>query len=58
MDMSFVIPVFNEENSLEELCDKITAQMKLITENYDIIFIDDGSRDNSFGILKKIRKPT
>jgi glycosyltransferase involved in cell wall biosynthesis len=54
MNVSFVIPVFNEENSLEELCAKITTQMKLITENYDIIFIDDGSKDNSFEILKKL----
>ncbi len=54
MDVSFVIPVFNEENSLEELHDKITTQMKPLTENYDIIFVDDGSSDNSFDILNKI----
>jgi len=54
MDVSFVIPLFNEENSLEELHDKITTQIKSLTENYDIIFIDDGSSDNSFEILNKI----
>ena len=56
MDVSFVIPLFNEENSLEELHDKITTQMRSLTENYDIIFIDDGSSDNSFDILDKISK--
>jgi glycosyltransferase involved in cell wall biosynthesis len=54
MDVSFVIPLFNEENSLKELHDKITTQMKSLTENYDIIFVDDGSSDNSFKILNNI----
>ena len=54
MDVSFVIPVFNEENSIEELHDKITTQMNPLTENYDIIFVDDGSSDNSFEILNNI----
>jgi glycosyltransferase involved in cell wall biosynthesis len=54
MDVSFVIPVFNEEKSLEELHDKITTQMKHLTKNYEILFIDDGSDDNSFEVLNKI----
>jgi len=54
MDVSLVIPVFNEENSLEELHNKITIQMKPLSKNYEIIFVDDGSRDNSFEILNKI----
>jgi len=41
MDVSFVIPVFNEENSLKELHDRINTQIKPLTENYDIIFVDD-----------------
>jgi len=54
MDVSFVIPVFNEENSLKELHDRINTQIKPLTENYDIIFVDDGSTDNSLEILNKI----
>ena len=54
MDVSFVIPVFNEENSLKELHDRINTQIKPLTENYDIIFVDDGSSDNSFEILNTI----
>jgi len=54
MDISFVIPVFNEDKSLEKLYGKITIQMKSITENYDIIFVDDGSSDNSFERLKNL----
>ena len=53
MDVSFVIPLFNEENSLKELYDRITTQIKPVTENYDIIFVDDGSSDNSFAILER-----
>ena len=56
MDVSFVIPLFNEENSLKELHDKITTQIKPLTENYDIIFVDDGSSDNSFEISNEISK--
>ena len=54
MNVSFVIPVFNEENSLEELHDKIVNQIKSLNENYDIIFVDDGSTDNSLEKLNKI----
>lgn len=54
MDVSFVIPVFNEEKSLEELYAMIVAKMKSITDKYDIIFVDDGSKDDSFEKLKKL----
>jgi glycosyltransferase involved in cell wall biosynthesis len=56
MDISFVIPIYNEENSIRELYDKIVNQMLKINEGYEIIFVDDGSNDKSFEILKKIGK--
>jgi glycosyltransferase involved in cell wall biosynthesis len=54
MDISFVIPVFNEDGSIEELYARITEQMRSISEKYEFIFIDDGSTDASFEKLLNI----
>jgi len=54
MKMSFVIPAFNEEGNLEKLHHKLCAQMKSITDDFEIIYVDDGSTDNSFELLKKL----
>lgn len=49
-----VIPVFNEEGNLEVLHSRLTKVMAGLGEPYEIIFIDDGSTDNSFQILKDL----
>lgn len=54
MDISVVIPLFNEEESLPELHDWI---VKVMTENkfsYEILFIDDGSKDASWKVIEKL----
>ena len=52
MKLSFVIPVLNEEESLGILYSEIKENIQSVCEAYEIIFIDDGSTDNSFCILK------
>ncbi len=52
--ISIVIPVFNEENSLEELFYRINNVFQTPEKNFEIVFIDDGSTDNSLNVLKKI----
>jgi len=52
MDLSIIVPVFNEEKSLKELHKKILKNIGI--QSYEIIFIDDGSTDNSFKILQEI----
>jgi len=52
--ISFVIPVFNEEDSVAELHTEIVNVMENIGFPYEIIFIDDGSIDNTFQNLKKL----
>jgi glycosyltransferase involved in cell wall biosynthesis len=54
--ISIVIPVYNEEENLKELHTKLSAVLSTITENYEILFIDDGSTDNSFAILKELNR--
>lgn len=56
LDLSFIIPVFNEAENLPELYREITDSCANMNKTYEIIFIDDGSRDESFPVLKKIQK--
>lgn len=52
---SIIIPVYNEEGSVIILCAEIKKIMdKIADNNYEIIFIDDGSTDDSLSNLKKI----
>lgn len=51
IDLSLVIPVFNEEESLTELIDRCVAVCKATGKRYEIVFVDDGSKDKSRQIL-------
>ncbi len=54
MDISIVIPLLNEEESIPELYAWITQVMQQDKYAYEIIFIDDGSTDDSWKIIKEI----
>jgi glycosyltransferase involved in cell wall biosynthesis len=54
MDISVVIPLLNEAESLPELHDWIAKVMQSNSYSYEIIFIDDGSTDNSWEIIQKL----
>jgi len=54
MDISIVIPLLNEEESLQELAVWIGKIMNVHNYSYEILFIDDGSRDNSMKILREL----
>lgn len=54
MDISVVIPLYNEEESLPELTSWIERVMEENGFSYEIIFIDDGSTDASFHVIKKL----
>jgi glycosyltransferase involved in cell wall biosynthesis len=53
--ISFVIPALNEEDSLIELVKEIKNEIAKNNLNAEIIFIDDGSTDNSYSVMKTIR---
>ncbi|OPY82476.1 MAG: Undecaprenyl-phosphate 4-deoxy-4-formamido-L-arabinose transferase [Smithella sp. PtaU1.Bin162] len=53
VQITVVIPVYNEEKNLTVLYDRLVPVMQGLGKSYEIIFIDDGSLDNSLVILKK-----
>src|SRR5215471_20255747 len=51
---SIVIPLYNEERSIRTLYSRIVEAMEEFDEPYQIIFVDDGSRDRTYNILSGI----
>ena len=54
MNISVVIPLLNEKESLRELTDSLIDVMKSYNFSYEVIFIDDGSSDNSWHIIEEL----
>jgi glycosyltransferase involved in cell wall biosynthesis len=54
MDISIIIPVFNEEESLKELSSWIEKVCTLNKLTYEVIFVDDGSCDSTWQVIKEI----
>jgi glycosyltransferase involved in cell wall biosynthesis len=54
LDVSIVIPVYNEEESLPELYEWITRVMSENQLSYEIILIDDGSSDKSWAVIRRL----
>ena len=54
MNISVVIPLLNEKESLRELTDSLIDIMKSYNFSYEIIFIDDGSSDKSWDIIEEL----
>ena len=54
MNLSIIIPLLNEEESLQELQNWIFTVMKANNYSYEIIFIDDGSTDTSWSIIEQL----
>ncbi|MBC7534211.1 MAG: glycosyltransferase, partial [Ferruginibacter sp.] len=55
MDISVVIPLFNEEESLPELAAWIERVVLANNYSYEIIMIDDGSTDDSWNVIRRLR---
>jgi glycosyltransferase involved in cell wall biosynthesis len=56
MDLSVVIPVYNEEENVEPLVHEITSVLNAFGRPYEIIVVDDGSRDSTFERLAALRR--
>ena len=55
MDLSVIVPLFNEEESLPELADWIERVMLANNFSYEVIMVDDGSNDNSWEVIEALR---
>ena len=55
MDISVVIPLLNEEESIQELHDWIKRVMQENGYSYEVIFVDDGSTDGSWEVIKQLK---
>lgn len=57
-DLTVIIPVFNEEENLERVKNEMESFLKLAKKKSKVLFVNDGSQDNSLLIIKKICKET
>ena len=56
MELSIVVPVFNEEENVEPLVGEIRNALAQVNKNYEIIAIDDGSNDGTFAALSRLQR--
>jgi glycosyltransferase involved in cell wall biosynthesis len=54
--LSLVIPIFNEEKLIDDLVGRTVAAVETFSPDYEVIFVDDGSTDNSLNILLAYQK--
>ena len=53
IELSIVVPVFNEEQVINKLLERLISSADPIRVSYEIIFVNDGSKDNTLALLKK-----
>ncbi|MFT7618603.1 MAG: glycosyltransferase involved in cell wall biosynthesis [Planctomycetota bacterium] len=56
LEVSIIIPVFNEEEAIPNLEEELSSVMQTLPENCEVVFVDDGSTDRSFELLSQIVK--
>jgi len=56
MELSVVIPVYNEEENVEPLVGEIEAALSALGKSYEIVIVDDGSKDGTFLKLKQLHE--
>ena len=52
--VTVIVPIFNEEGNIEELYKRLKKSLALFSKNYELIFVDDASSDDSFKILTQL----
>ena len=54
VDISIVVPIFNEEESLPKLVDQLLEIMRPLEESFELVFVNDGSTDNTVDVLSRL----
>jgi glycosyltransferase involved in cell wall biosynthesis len=54
-ECSIVVPLYNEEENIEELYARLTQVLRQLRKAYELIFVDDGSRDGTFKLLSQMQ---
>ncbi len=55
VDIGIVVPAFNEEDNVRPLYERLAAALGEITEHFEILFVDDGSSDNTIQEIEKLQ---
>ncbi len=56
LDLSILIPVFNERESLRPLCENLTRVLETLGGSYEILIVDDGSSDGSLQVMRELER--
>jgi glycosyltransferase involved in cell wall biosynthesis len=56
IELSIVVPVFNEAESIPELCDGLGGQLDELSQTSEILFVDDGSTDDTYVVLEEMSR--
>lgn len=56
LDISIVIPVYNSAGTLNSLLQRLSKTLTTVTQNYEIILVDDGSHDDSWAVIQALRE--
>lgn len=54
IELSIVVPLFNEEGNVNEMHQRLTTVASSITSNYELILVDDGSSDSTYAAMKEL----
>src|SRR5690349_9514791 len=55
LDVSVIVPVFNSARTLRTLCERLFRVFEGIGRSYEVVFVDDGSRDDSWIVLSRLQ---
>ncbi len=53
--VSVVVPLYNEEDNVKDLYDRLTAVLEALGRTYELVFVDDGSQDLTFRRLAELQ---
>jgi glycosyltransferase involved in cell wall biosynthesis len=56
IDLSVIVPLYNEYENVETLYEKIIAELERLSLTYEVIFVDDGSTDDTWSVIEQVKK--